>query len=93
MLHAARPTPPRLQHIPREIASVADYPRYARERLDSNAWAYLSGAAGDGLTAQDNRQAFDRLRLLPRVLAEVSHGLQRSGRSGQRLLDSASGTQ
>ena len=43
MLHAARAPLPPLTHIPREIACVADYERYARERLDTNAWAYLSG--------------------------------------------------
>lgn len=85
MMHTARLTPPRLQHIPREIASLADYPRYARERLDANAWAYLHGAAGDGLTAQDNGQAFERLRLLPRVLAEVGHGHTGLTLFGQRL--------
>lgn len=59
---------PRLEAIPREIAAVSDYESFARERLDDNAWAYLAGAAGDGLTAKANRAAFDALPLWPRVL-------------------------
>lgn len=60
--------PPALERIPREIACVADYEPYARARLDDNAWAYLAGGAGDGLTQAANREAFDALRLWPRIL-------------------------
>lgn len=59
---------PRLDGIPREIAALADYEAFARDRLDDNAWAYLAGAAGDGLTLAANRTAFDSLSLWPRVL-------------------------
>lgn len=62
-----RPLPP-LDRIPREIACLADYEPQARARLDDNAWAYLAGGAGDGLTQMANRAAFDRLQLWPRVL-------------------------
>ena len=53
---------------------MADYERYARERLDANAWAYLSSGAGDELTVADNRCAFERWQLWPRVLNDVSAG-------------------
>jgi 4-hydroxymandelate oxidase len=59
---------PKLERIPREIAALTDYEAFARDRLDDNAWAYLAGAAGDGLTAKANRTAFDALPLWPRVL-------------------------
>lgn len=47
---------------------VADYERLAEQRLDANAWAYLSGGSADELTVRWNREAFDALALVPRVL-------------------------
>lgn len=61
------PQPP-LAKIPSTIACVTDYIEYARERVAPAAWAYLTAAAGDGLTAQDNINALQRLRLLPNAL-------------------------
>jgi isopentenyl diphosphate isomerase/L-lactate dehydrogenase-like FMN-dependent dehydrogenase len=40
----------------------------AREHLDSGAFGYLAGAAGSGSTHRANREAFDRHRLVPRML-------------------------
>lgn len=65
---------PPLEQIPPQIAAVEDYERYARERMSEQAWAYVSGGAADEQTLQDNREAFARLRLMPRVLAEVAGG-------------------
>ncbi|MBT0960456.1 alpha-hydroxy acid oxidase [Denitromonas iodatirespirans] len=75
--------PPPLERIPREIAAVTDYEAFARERLDDNAWAYLNGAAADELSARWNREAFERLRLESRVLAEVAGGHTRLELFGQ----------
>lgn len=41
----------------------------ARERLDPGHYAYFAGGAGDELTLRDNRAAWERLTILPRVLA------------------------
>lgn len=49
--------------------SLADYEALACSRLDANALAYFEGGAADELTLRWNREAFDRLCLLPRVLA------------------------
>lgn len=49
--------------------SLGDYERLAEGRLDANAWAYFSGGAADEITVRWNRDGFDRLALLPRVLA------------------------
>lgn len=76
---------PLLDGIPRDIAAVADYEPYARRRLDDNAWAYLDGAAADELTRGWNRQAFDSLALLPRVMAEVAGGHCRTTLFGREL--------
>lgn len=64
--------PPPLSAIPPQIAGVADYEPYARERMSTSAWAYLNGGAADGFTVAENRAAFDRIRLLPRVLNDLS---------------------
>jgi isopentenyl diphosphate isomerase/L-lactate dehydrogenase-like FMN-dependent dehydrogenase len=52
--------------------NVADYERLAEERLDPRAYGYFAGGAGDEVTLRENVQAFARLRLRPRVLADVS---------------------
>ncbi|MEO3784459.1 alpha-hydroxy-acid oxidizing protein [Actinocorallia sp. B10E7] len=44
----------------------------AEERLDPQAFGYVAGAAGSGATARANREAFDRWRLVPRMLRDVS---------------------
>lgn len=70
------PTPPAavLTEIPAEIAAVCDYEAFAQARVDPGAWAYLNGAAADGLTARDNLAAYDRLRLRNRVLRDLRGG-------------------
>lgn len=47
---------------------LADYERLAQRRLSANAWAYFAGGAADEITLGWNRQAFDRLAIVPRVL-------------------------
>lgn len=60
--------------IPPDAVSLADYERLAASRLDANAAAYVFGGAGDELTVRRNREAFDRLALWPRPLADVAGG-------------------
>ncbi len=52
--------------------SLADYEALASSRLDANARAYFDGGAASELTLRWNRDAFDRLRILPRVLTPRS---------------------
>lgn len=65
---------PPLQQIPPELASLADYEAAARPRMDPGAWSYFAGDAADGITARENRAAYDRLRLRGRVLADFGEG-------------------
>ena len=65
---------PPLARIPPEIVAVADYEPPARERMSEAAWAYVAGGAADELTLRENRAAFDRLKLLPRVLRPLAGG-------------------
>lgn len=44
----------------------------AREAMSERAWAYVAGGAGRGDTMRANRSAFDRWRLVPRMLADAS---------------------
>jgi 4-hydroxymandelate oxidase len=52
--------------------NVHDYERAAAERLGRAAHAYFAGAAGDEWTLGENRAAFGRWVLRPRMLVDVS---------------------
>jgi len=70
--------------IPAGAVSLADYERLASERLQPAAWGFLSGGAADEITMRWNREAFDRLQLLPRVLrgaASADSRLEMFGRA------------
>src|SRR4051794_15015745 len=43
----------------------------ARRRMSATAWAYVAGSAGRQDTARANVEAFDRYRLVPRMLVDV----------------------
>jgi 4-hydroxymandelate oxidase len=51
-----------------QLRTIADAAAAARARLDDEAWHFVAGGAGDELTVEENRAAFRRWRLLPRVL-------------------------
>ena len=53
---------------------VPEYERLARERMaaTASAWDYYAGGAGDERTLAENREAWNRLRLRPHVLVDVS---------------------
>lgn len=46
--------------------------RAAAGRLTPGAYAYIAGSAGSGDTARENREAFRRWRIVPRMLTDVS---------------------
>jgi len=52
--------------------NVWDYEQLAAEKLDANAHAYFAGGSGDEVTLRDNLAAFERRKLRPRVLVDVS---------------------
>lgn len=58
--------------VPPGVVSAFDYERHARARLPDDVWAYLAGAGADGITRRWNREAFDRLALAGRVLADMT---------------------
>lgn len=76
---------PALETLPPGVVSLADHETHARERLDDNAWAYFSGGAADEITLRANRQAWDALRLSPRVLRDLAGGHTRTRLFGRTL--------
>lgn len=52
-----------------EPINVYDYEALAEQRLASGAWAFYCAGAGDEVTLRRNRAAFERIQLLPRILA------------------------
>ena len=53
-------------------ADIFDYERLAPTRMSTIGWEYINGGAADELTLRWNREAYDRMRLRPRVLVDVS---------------------
>jgi len=54
------------------LLNLFDYERAAAEQMFPPFYAYYAGGVADNLTRSDNRAAFDRIRLLPRMLRDVS---------------------
>ncbi len=55
-----------------EPINVFDYEKLAQPRMAPPAWDYYQGGSDDEVTLRANRAAFERLRLRPRVLVDVS---------------------
>lgn len=78
-------TVPTLQAVAPGIVTLADHEKHAQTRLDTNAWAYFSGGAGDELTVAANRDAWNRISLLPRVMRSLEGGNTRLSLLGRTL--------
>jgi 4-hydroxymandelate oxidase len=52
--------------------NVSDYEALAAARVDPIAWDYYRGGAEDEVSLRANRSAFERIRLRPRMLVDVS---------------------
>jgi len=53
-------------------ANIADLRELARRRLPRIVFDFFDGGAEDEVTLRDNRAAFERIRLAPRVLRDVA---------------------
>jgi 4-hydroxymandelate oxidase len=65
--------------------SLSDYEHRAREVLPRPAFDYFAAGAGAEITLRENREAFDALRLKPRVLVPVGMRDQSVTLLGRRL--------
>ena len=52
--------------------NISDYETLAATRLEATALDYYRGGADDEVTLRANRVAFERIRLRPRMLVDVS---------------------
>jgi len=55
-----------------EAVNIEDLRRLAKRRLPRAIFDFFDGGAEDETTLRDNRAAFERVRLLPKVLVDVS---------------------
>ncbi len=55
-----------------EPICLADFEPLAKARMSAMAWEYVTAGAGDELTVRWNKEAYQRIRLKPRVLVDVS---------------------
>jgi 4-hydroxymandelate oxidase len=53
------------------LVTLADYECAAKNCIPAPAWEYIHSGAADELTVKWNREAYDRIRLSPRVLNDV----------------------
>ncbi|XP_070554596.1 2-Hydroxyacid oxidase 1-like [Ptychodera flava] len=53
------------------LVCVDDYEKYAREHLNQHSVAYYTCGADEEVSVKENRQAFRRFRIKPRVLREA----------------------
>ena len=67
------------------LLSVEDYEAAAGARMDPTAFDYYAGGSGAEWTLAENRRAFDRWVLRPRVLVDVSTVDLRTTVLGERL--------
>ena len=58
-------------HRPIVPVGQADLEQAARSAMSAEAWAYVAGGAGRESTLDANRAAFERHRIIPRVLRDV----------------------
>ena len=56
----------------RDILSLIEFEELARQSMTPMAYEFVASGAADELTLRWNRDAFDRIRLRPRVLREVA---------------------
>src|SRR5205823_9324125 len=55
-----------------DLFDISDFERAAKKVMPSMAWEYISGGAADEITLRWNHEAYERLRLKPRALVDVS---------------------
>src|SRR5204863_5009124 len=53
------------------LLSLDDYEGAARSKIPTVAWEYIEGGAADEITVRWNREAYRKIRLLPRQLNDV----------------------
>ena len=73
---SSEPAHDAVQSLP-AVHCAADYESLARERLPAPLLAHLAGGSGEGATVAENRAAYARHAIVPRLLVDVSRGSTR----------------
>jgi 4-hydroxymandelate oxidase len=68
---SSRPALPKVGGTNSSPVCLADFEPLAKERLSHFAYEYIASGAADELTLRWNREAFDQIRLRPKVLVDV----------------------
>lgn len=68
----SKPVTPAPKALPGAPVDIPDYEKLAPAHMSEMAWEYLSGGAADELSLRWNHEAYERLRIRPRVLVDVS---------------------
>ncbi|NRA53920.1 MAG: alpha-hydroxy-acid oxidizing protein [Gammaproteobacteria bacterium] len=82
MPNSAKISPP-LQQIPRDIVSPGDYQRIFHHFVRHDIYEYIEGGVADDITLNNNRDAFDQIKLIPKVLANFEHASSQCDLAGQ----------
>jgi 4-hydroxymandelate oxidase len=67
------------------LLSLFDFEAEAHNRISHGAWERIAGGAADEITLRWNREAYDHIRLKPRILVDVSKLDTRITLLGQEL--------
>ena len=59
-----------------QLVSIEDLRQVARRRLPRAIFDFFDGGAEDEVTLRENRAAFERVRLLPKVLVRAKAWLE-----------------
>lgn len=65
---------PKLANIPADVIAICDYERLAKEYMPHGIYEYIAGGAGDDITLNGNRRAFDAIGMNMRVLRKFTQG-------------------
>src|SRR5689334_13660989 len=68
-----------------KILSLPEFETLAHDRISNGAWARIQGGAADEITLRWNLEAYQHIRLRPRVLVDVSKLDTRVSLFGQEL--------
>lgn len=68
-----------------ELITVEDYENYAKQRLSFGALEYLQRGADKDFTLERNREAFSKIKVIPRYLLDVSNRTTDAEALGKRF--------
>ena len=76
---------PALTAIPAHLQTLLDYEREARDFLPEATWHYLQGGAMSESSIRNNLASFEKIKLVPRLLNDLTHGSTKCQLLGQNF--------